>query len=52
MLVLVMSINFVAELLLIPVLGLTGAAAAMSIAAVSTALLIRRMARSRVGVRI
>ena len=52
LLVLVMGINFVAQLLLIPPFGLTGAAAAMSIAGVSTALLIRRMARSRIGVRI
>jgi len=50
--VLVVAINFVADLMLIPQLGVTGAAAATSIAAIGSALLIRRMARGRAGVRI
>jgi O-antigen/teichoic acid export membrane protein len=52
LLLLVVAINFVSDLLLIPPLGLVGAAAATSIAAVSAALLIRRMARGRLGLRL
>ena len=49
--VLVVATNFVANRLLIPQLGLSGAAAATSIAAISSALLIRAFARGKVGVR-
>jgi O-antigen/teichoic acid export membrane protein len=48
----VVATNLLANLLLIPVLGLAGAAAAMSIAAVTAALLVWRMAHARTGVRL
>jgi O-antigen/teichoic acid export membrane protein len=50
--VLVVVINFAADLWLIPRFGASGAAAATSIAVISSALLVRRLARSRAGVRI
>ncbi len=51
-LLLVAGINFVANLTLIPRLGITGAAASTSIAIVGSAVLLHRLARGRVGVRI
>ncbi len=50
--VLVVAINFGAQLALIPSLGLMGAAAATSCAVVGSALLVRAFARLRVGVRL
>lgn len=50
--VLVVSINFVANLTFIPIFGLTGAAMSTSIAIVGSAVLLHRLARGRVGVRI
>ena len=50
--VLVAAINFSVQLLLIPRFGLHGAALATATAAVCAALLVRRLARARAGVRI
>ncbi|HTL32494.1 MAG TPA: polysaccharide biosynthesis C-terminal domain-containing protein [Kofleriaceae bacterium] len=52
MLALLVAINLVANLLLIPRYGVLGAALATSITGLATALLVRRFARSRVGVMI
>ncbi|HEY5949275.1 MAG TPA: polysaccharide biosynthesis C-terminal domain-containing protein [Kofleriaceae bacterium] len=49
---LVVAINFVANLLLIPHFGPLGAACATATAVIASAVLTRRFARSRVGVRI
>jgi O-antigen/teichoic acid export membrane protein len=49
---LVVGINFVANVLLIPHFGLLGAALANATAAVASALLTRRFARGRIGVKI
>jgi O-antigen/teichoic acid export membrane protein len=49
---LVVAINFVGDLSLIPLLGPVGAATSTAIAVVASALLTRRFARGRVGVRI
>jgi len=48
----VVAIAFLGDVLLIPVLGLGGAAIATAAAIVSAALLVRLLARARVGVRI
>ncbi|HEX5060075.1 MAG TPA: polysaccharide biosynthesis C-terminal domain-containing protein [Kofleriaceae bacterium] len=48
----VVAVNFVANLLLIPVLGLAGAALAMSIAVVTVAAMLWRLAPTRAGVRL
>jgi O-antigen/teichoic acid export membrane protein len=48
--VLVVGVNFIGDRLLIPQFGLAGAAAATSIAVISSALLIRAFARGKVGV--
>ncbi len=45
----VVSINFVGDLVLIPAFGLTGAAVATALAVVSSALLVRVLARKLVG---
>ncbi len=50
--VLVAATNFVANALLIPYWGTSGAASATALAVIMSALLVRRLARSRVGVRI
>jgi O-antigen/teichoic acid export membrane protein len=50
--VLIVGINFVANLAFIPRYGVSGAALATSVAAFATAIGVRRFARSRVGVRI
>jgi O-antigen/teichoic acid export membrane protein len=52
MLALLVLVNLVGELLLIPRFGALGAALAISITALATALFVRRFARSRVGVMI
>jgi O-antigen/teichoic acid export membrane protein len=49
---LVVGVNFVANMLLIPHFGLLGAALANATAAVASALLTRRFARGRIGVKI
>jgi O-antigen/teichoic acid export membrane protein len=48
----VVAVNFVADLLLIPQLGVTGAALATSFAVISSAILVRWMSRVRAGIRI
>lgn len=50
--VLVVAMNFVMNALLIPYWGTVGAATATSVAVITSAFLVRRLARSRVGVRI
>jgi O-antigen/teichoic acid export membrane protein len=50
--VLVVGVNFVSNALLIGPLGPVGAAASTSIAVVASALLTRRFARARIGVKI
>jgi O-antigen/teichoic acid export membrane protein len=52
LLTLIVAINLVANLLLIPRFGVLGAAMATSIAAIATAVLVRRFARSRIGLAI
>ncbi|NVB77389.1 MAG: oligosaccharide flippase family protein [Kofleriaceae bacterium] len=49
---LVVAVNFIANLALIPLWGLSGAAAAMALAVISAAILIRAFSRSRAGVRL
>ena len=49
--VLVVAANFVANIVLIPYLGLAGAAAATTTAVITSAILIRGLARGKVGIR-
>jgi len=51
-LVLVVAVSFVGNLLLIPPLGLAGAATSTSVAVIASAILVRVLARRRVGVQI
>jgi Na+-driven multidrug efflux pump len=46
------TVNFVADLVLIPMWGIAGAAAATSIAVLVAALLLRWLAKTRVAVRL
>lgn len=52
LMLLVMATNFVANLALIPLLGLEGGAAATSAAVIAGAWFVRRLARGRIGVRL
>jgi O-antigen/teichoic acid export membrane protein len=52
LMVLVVATNFVANLALIPLLGLRGSAAASAIAVIASAWFVRRLARSHLGVKL
>jgi O-antigen/teichoic acid export membrane protein len=52
LMLLVVATNFVANIALIPLFGLEGAAASTSIAVVAGAIFVRRLARGRIGVRL
>jgi O-antigen/teichoic acid export membrane protein len=52
LMLLVVATNFVANVALIPLLGLAGAAAATSIAVIASAWFVRRLARGRIGIRL
>jgi O-antigen/teichoic acid export membrane protein len=52
LMLLVVAVNFVANVALIPLLGLDGAAASTSIAVIAGAWFVRRLARGRIGIRL
>ncbi len=52
LMLLVVCANFVANIALIPLLGIEGAAASTSISVIASAWFVRRLARTRVGVRL